>query len=120
MTNVEENILRYAAGYVPFALRRQCLKHGHSDKWKQKAECLSALEVENEDEELHSFHQYTKCWIEKENRGGLFTLNDKSYLFFRELERHCRKHFKPSCVSSKSTDIRLPVLNSVFKNKRAL
>jgi hypothetical protein len=25
MTNVQENILRYAAEYVPFTLRRQCL-----------------------------------------------------------------------------------------------
>ena len=81
MTNVEENILRYAAGYVPFALRRQCLKREHNSEWKQKAKCLGALEVENEDEELHSFHKYTRCWIEKENRGGLFTLNDKSFIF---------------------------------------
>ena len=54
MTNVEENILRYAAGYVPFALRRQCLKREHNSEWKQKAKCLGALQVENEDEELHS------------------------------------------------------------------
>ena len=120
MTNVEENILRYAAGYVPFALRRQCLKQEHNSEMKQKAECLSALEAENADEECHSFLKYSKCWIEKENRGGLFTLNDQSYLFFRAVERHCRKHFNKSRLGSIATDIRLPVLNSVFDDKDAL
>ena len=120
MTNVDENILRYAAGYVPFALRKQCLKQAHNSERKQKAECLSALQVENEDEQLHSFYNYTKYWIEKQNRGGLFTLNDKSYLFFREVECHCRRHFNQLSLGSKSTDIRLPVLDSVFKDKHAL
>lgn len=120
MTNVEENILRYAAGYVPFALKRQCLKQEHNSDMKQKAECLNALEVENEDEECQSFHKYTKYWIEKENRGGLFTLNNQSYLFFRAVERHCRKHFNKSRLSSIATDNRLPVIKSVFKDNDAL
>jgi hypothetical protein len=52
--------------------------------------------------------------IQKQNRGGLFTLNDKAYLFFRAVQRHCRKYFNQSCLGS--NQLTLNCLFSVFQD----
>ena len=35
---------------------------------------------------LTDFLQYTKLWVEKVNRGGLFSLNNDNYMLFRAME----------------------------------
>ena len=37
-----------------------------------------------------NFLDYTKEWIDKVNRGGLFPLNDSTYLFFVTVEKEVR------------------------------
>lgn len=120
---VEENIIRYAAGFVLFSLKRQCMKRQSSDaQYNEKIACLNAISVSNEISNPQTFLDYTKCWLEKQNRGGLFLLNNDRYLFFRTVERHCRKHFKKACIRSISdaSHIKLPVLNDVIKDKVAM
>lgn len=93
ITNVEENILRYAAGFVPYALTKKCKKRQCPESDAQ-IKCLTAIGVINEVEHPQTFLEYTKCWIDKQNRGGLFQLKNEAYLFFRSVESHCRKHLK--------------------------
>ena len=82
MTVVGVNIIRYAAGFVPFSLKKQCAKRKtRTDDMKQKIKCLNALGVDDELEQSQTFLEYTKSWTEKQNRGGLFQLNDATYLF---------------------------------------
>ncbi|CAB3994727.1 Hypothetical predicted protein [Paramuricea clavata] len=120
-TNIEENILRYAAGFVPFSLKRQCVKRQPKDvTWAEKIKCLSAIGVSNDVGSSPSFLEYTKCWVEKQNRGGLFLLNNNGYLFFRAVECHCKFFFRKSRIRTVSSDIRQPVLNAVSKDKVAM
>ncbi len=71
MTVVEENILRYATGFVPFSLKKQCSKRkNRTDEFRQKIKCLNALSVDDELEQSQTFLVYTRSWIEKQNRGG--------------------------------------------------
>ena len=96
--NVEENIRRYAAGFVPFSLKRQCMKRQSSDPhYNEKIVCLNSISVSNEVGNAQTFLDYTKSWLEKQNRGGLFQLSNDGYLFFRAVEHHCRKLFRTAC-----------------------
>ena len=71
---VEENILRYAAGFVPFSLKRQCMKRQSSDPhYNEKIVCLNSISVSNEVGNAQTFLDYTESWLEKQNRGGCFS-----------------------------------------------
>lgn len=121
ISNVEENIVRYAAGFVPFSLRRQCLRRQSKDKkYDEKIACLNAISVNNEDCEHETFLDYTKHWLAKQNRGGMFLLNNEGYLFFRTVEQHCREYFQKKCKRSCLSNIVSPVLNAVFKDRIAM
>jgi hypothetical protein len=54
--------------------------------------------MDDELEKSQTFLEYTRRWIKKQNQGGLFQLNDAGYLFFRAVERHCRKFLQQTCV----------------------
>ena len=57
----EANALRYAAGYVPFVLKR---------KLSKRPEFLSTLAVEGEQSD---FLGYTRRWVDLVDRGGLYS-----------------------------------------------
>lgn len=77
LTAGEANALRYAAGYVPFALKK---KLSHRPEF---VKCLDQLAVSGEGE---TYLEYTKKWIELVNRGKLFEINDECFKFFCDLE----------------------------------
>ena len=87
LTTDEEIIIRYAAGYVPFKLLKKHEK-GSSVEAVQFVECLTSLAVNGEESDLM---EYTRNWTCLVNRGGLFEINDTTYLFFREIELNLRK-----------------------------
>ena len=70
LTSEEENILRYAAGYVPLKLLQQYEKSLDLEETTSgKTECLSAMAVNGEESTLLD---HTRKWIDLVNRGGLF------------------------------------------------
>lgn len=77
LTVGEANALRYAAGYVPFALKK---KLSHRPEFVQ---CLDQLGVSGQGD---TYLEYTKKWIELVNRGKLFNVSDETYRFFHDLE----------------------------------
>lgn len=83
----EENVIRYISGYIPHKLLRK-YQNEQSSKASQFVECLSEMGVQGLES---SFYDYTKMWIRQVDRGGLFHVNDNSYLFFRALELMTRK-----------------------------
>ncbi|XP_002733129.1 uncharacterized protein LOC100372608 [Saccoglossus kowalevskii] len=89
MTNIEENALRYACGYIPMALSKQLQRRGPA--FGSMVKTLSATKTTGT--ESKTFLSYTTEWVEKENRGGLFPINDTAYLFFRRVEHFIRLHF---------------------------
>lgn len=78
LTSSEANALRYAAGYVPFALKKK-LEHR-----PEFVKCLEQIEVKGEGD---SYLAYTTEWINLVNRGKLFQISDEAFYFFCELER---------------------------------
>lgn len=117
---IEENILRYAAGFVPFLLKKQCIKRESSSmELDENIKCLNCVGVSNEIDHPNAFLDYTKSWLRKQNRGGLFMLNDHGYRFFKAVECHCRKYFQKQYIKGGS-DIRLLVVNAVMKDKVAI
>ena len=88
LTDDEGNALRYVAGYVPFSLQKK-LRHR-----PEFTHCLACMAVEGSVNEgtTDSYLHYTKDWIARVNRGGLFKVNDQTYKLFVSLEMKVRQH----------------------------
>ena len=80
MSSEEENAVRYASGFVRIRLMKK-YKKINNIKAAQFVDCLSHLSSSDEDEES-SYYEYMKTWIDIVNRGGLFCVNEKIFLFF--------------------------------------
>lgn len=87
-TTDELNAMRYACGYVPFSLLRK-YESGRISRSDQCIECLGNMAVVGENDDLEA---YTRHWINLVNRGGLFPLNDQSFMFFVAVEKKVRRH----------------------------
>ena len=110
ITMDEENILRYAAGYIPFKLLKY-YETKSSESTVGIIECLSALAVNGEESSLL---EYTRKWIWLLNRGGLFEVNDTAYTFFKEIEMKIRrKLFASFNVQAVDQDQKEYIINSV-------
>ena len=75
----ELNALQYACGYVPHTLLKRFQKRC-GRKYDQFIECLGEMAVQNKHDD-DDFLAYTRQWIDKVNRGGLFPLNDGTFQF---------------------------------------
>ena len=93
LSSEEENIIRYAAGYVPYSLLKKYGRYTVADK-SLFISCLKRLaandgcEVEGQDP---CFLDYTTTWVRSVTRGGLFQVNDVAYTLFREIEKATRQ-----------------------------
>ena len=88
----ELNAMQYACGYVPHALLKRYEKR-NGRKYETFIECLGDMAVQSES--ANDILDYTKEWIDKVNRGGLFPLNDVTFLFFVSVEVEVR-HILPT------------------------
>lgn len=86
LTLDEANVLRYACGFVGMKLHRKFLKMKGS-KAAQFAECLDHFRVEGA---TSNFLDYTKDWVHRVNRGGLFEVSDEAYFLFVAIESSMR------------------------------
>ena len=74
----ELNVMQYACGYVPYKLIKK-YEGRKGDRHANILECLGNMAVTSDvhDPDLLS---YTRLWFETVNRGGLFPLNDETFL----------------------------------------
>ena len=86
----EEQIVRYAAGFVPMSLLKKHEKES-TDKSVEFVECLTKMAV-NGDES--SFLSYTLEWSRTVNRGGLFEINDDTYRLFKHIEMRMQNQLR--------------------------
>ena len=93
--------MRYACGYVPHNLLKKYEKL-KGLKEKHFVECLGNMAVVSE-EDL-DYLSYTKLWMEKVNRGGLFPLNYQTFKLFIEIEKMVRVVL-PEHISSPSNNV---------------
>lgn len=110
LSEAEENIIRYAAGYVSMSLLKKYEK-GSSDKAVQYIECLSRMAVNGEES---SFLAYTLEWSRTVNRGGLFEINDETFHLFQAIELDMQKRLLStlSSFSNKSDDRRQFIIDA--------
>lgn len=101
----EENIIRYAAGYVPFKLLKKYEKSSETEF----VECLSNMSINGDESNLM---EYTRMWTMQVNRGGLFEINDLTYTLFKEIEVKVRYHLF-TVFHSKSSENRAEIIQSV-------
>ena len=94
----EEQIVRYAAGFVPMSLLKKHEK-GSTDRSVEFVECLSKMAV-NGDES--SFLSYTLEWSRTVNRGGLFEVNDEAYRLFKRIETRMQNQLRAMLNSALS------------------
>ena len=83
----EENILRYAAGFVPFKLLKKYEDKCSTSSDLSIIECLSSMAVNGEESD---FLSYTTKWSLLIDRGGLFEINDSTFMFFKAIEVEVR------------------------------
>ncbi|XP_019616613.1 PREDICTED: uncharacterized protein LOC109464120 [Branchiostoma belcheri] len=89
MTDAEEQVLRYIAGYIPHALLKRYQKYD-SKIAKLYVAFLVQWKVPGNSHSHTSFLKFTEGWVNAVNRGGLFTVSDQVYLFFRAMEKVVR------------------------------
>ena len=93
-TDDELNAMRYACGYIPHVLLKK-YEVRDAGVFSQYIECLGNMAVEgSEGDDLLA---YTRKWFTLVNRGGLFPLNNNSFLMFIEIEK-CVRHLLPQCM----------------------
>ncbi len=109
LTEDEENILRYAAGYVPFKLLTKYEKISDTEFAVSVIECLSDMSVNGDESDLMA---YTRKWTLQVNRGGLF---DLTYTLFKEIEMNVRYHLF-TVFHSKSRDNRKEIIEAVVNS----
>ena len=107
LTKDELNALRYIAGYIPFKLLKKLQKRQEFRRW------LEGMAVEGTET---SFLDYTKEWIERVNRGGLFRVNDKAFVFFTHLELRVRTYL-PKLLRTSSGITKEEVLCDIVENE---
>ena len=79
LTSIEENAIRYTAGFVIKKMLDRCTCSKDSDKRL----CLTGL-LTCDDEDVH--HSESELWLNKTDRGYLKHINDIAHEFFVELE----------------------------------
>nr|XP_054774354.1 uncharacterized protein LOC129282483 [Lytechinus pictus] len=88
----DEQVLRYVAGFVPFALRKR-YRRQKSQVASEFVRFLDGLRAKEDNHtQADSFLAYTSVWTTVQNRGGLFEVHDECYKLFRAMELETRKH----------------------------
>ena len=100
MSKDELNALRYAGGYVPHVLLKRFEKRV-GQKYDQFVECLGELAVSSGQED---FLEYTREWMEKVNRGGLFPLNNTTFSLFVSIEKRVKILLPAHAVKGPSSE----------------
>ncbi|XP_078584070.1 uncharacterized protein LOC144866506 [Branchiostoma floridae x Branchiostoma japonicum] len=89
ISNTEEQVLRYVAGFIPHALLRRYKRYNNRTAQLYVA-VLQQWKVSAVTHTHTTFLQYTEGWVNAVNRGGLFVVTDEVYLFFRAVEKVVR------------------------------
>lgn len=75
VTENNEQVLRYCVGYIPLKLLRRYKKMKKTETSKVFIDTLDSWKASN-DIQSDNFEDYTQQWLQKQERGGLFHIND--------------------------------------------
>ena len=106
LTYEEINAIRYAAGYVPRALKKKLTKSAHPLKEDLQL-CLLDL-LDDGDEESNE----SQDWIASINRGGLTRINHNTFELFLAMEHELRKHLSMSQAPNLSDHVHASIVEN--------
>ena len=86
LTSDEEKIIRYVSGYVGKKLHNHYIKQ-KSEKAALFMEIIDKMYV---DGPATSPLDYSREWVDRVNRGGLFDISDETYVLFFWIEEIMR------------------------------
>ena len=86
ISNRETNALRYAAGYVPRAVAKKLSKHPENAVNIRLQKCLQDLLQDS------SSKQESEEWLDLVDRGGLWRVNETTFMLFQAMEVEVRLH----------------------------
>ena len=90
LTAEEENSIRYSCGFVVKSVKNKIIKSKCDDQ-DSYVQVLDSMH-ECDDVEVDDFLSYTKEWITRIDRGGLFRVSDEAFLLFRGMEMVLRSY----------------------------
>lgn len=122
LTFDELNAMRYACGYIPHKLLKRYGKQKGS-RARHFVKCLKGMAMDPdevvEDEAVASEESdillFTKSWINRVDRGGLFPLNDQTFCLFADIEKLVRG-LLPKHMLSTSSDNISKVIEKILSN----
>lgn len=115
----EDNALRYVAGYVCRAVRKQLKREKASEElFLSLDELIDDTEhtaneiVEDSDDDDDD----TKHWIRLSNRGGLIFVTDEAFTFFSTIEQVIRHYLRVDRVKELSVGMRKEIKKSIVED----
>uniref|UniRef100_A0A1X7TA66 Uncharacterized protein n=1 Tax=Amphimedon queenslandica TaxID=400682 RepID=A0A1X7TA66_AMPQE len=88
LTNIEENIIRYVAGYICHKMKLKLENSKNLDL------LLIVAEMIGYDDENDKSFSSSECWTNIVDRGGLVHVNDTTYLMFCAFEKELQQYLK--------------------------
>ncbi|XP_072018054.1 uncharacterized protein [Amphiura filiformis] len=95
----EEQVLNYVGGYIPFAMLKHYRKLVNNVTATKYVNILSSWCTDGPYERQYSFLEYTREWIQAQNRGKLFQPKPQLFLFFKAMENETRKHLNTALIN---------------------
>jgi len=89
----EQQIVRYVAGYILFSLSRkwQKINEGRNNMVATASiQFLDSVKITSTEIKAHSFLDFTNKWIKLVNRGGLVLVSDDFFILVRRIENCAR------------------------------
>ena len=93
LTNIEQNALRYIAGYICSKIQDHVIESSHPHR---QALLLFISDTAGTDMD----ESETENWTNIMDRGGLYHVNDAVYQFFYQIESNLRQHLQVKAAIS--------------------
>lgn len=110
LTTVEENALRYVAGYV--------VKHTR-DKIRSSRHTMQETLLHGLDQLCSTHHPHNYCeveseqWINSVDRGGLVHVTHDTFMIFHSMEMELRQHFNKQRIADMQDESRTQLKESI-------
>ncbi|XP_071499565.1 uncharacterized protein [Diadema antillarum] len=117
----DAQVLRYIAGFVPYALLKRYRRSKQSLAKEYAAILQSWKATEDGKTMAPSFLSYTVAWIEMQNRGGLFCVTDDVFRLFWAMETASKGFLARSNLNAmKNVNVRDTITEKCAKDKHVL
>ena len=113
ITQKEQSIIRYVAGFVAYKLRKFYSKFPANRTAQHIVAIINDWKI-SKGGDVSNFLQYTTKWIDLVDRGGLYHVNDAVFCFFRQLEEKSRPYINTGYINQHHTVNLKEVLKSVL------